>query len=179
MSNRDDPTDDELFRAAMQGVRRLPPSDRAADRRTAVPPEARQRHADDLAVMQELLAEPDPEWMEAAETLSYTAPGVQDGVLRKLRRGTYRVQAELDLHGLNRDQARREVSHFIADCQLHDRRCLRIIHGKGNGSPNSGPVLKRYVDGWLRRHRSVQAFCSARPVDGGTGAVYVLISAGR
>ena len=176
MNDRDELSDDELFRAAMRGVRPLQPVQRVITRKEPPAPTARQRIADDLEVMKELLAEPDPEWVEAGETLSYRAPGIQDGVVRKLRRGQYRIQAELDLHGLNRDQARSAVTRFIGDCIARDRRCVRIIHGKGNGSPNSGPVLKSFVDGWLRKHRSVLAFCSARPMDGGTGALYALLS---
>ncbi|HEY0974771.1 MAG TPA: Smr/MutS family protein [Solimonas sp.] len=175
MPDRDDSDEDDLFRAAMRGVRPLKSSARVQLARDTPAPVPRQRIADDLQVMKELLAEPDPEWVEAGETLHYRAPGVQDGVLRKLRRGQYRIQAELDLHGLNRDQARAAVTHFIADCLDRERRCVRIVHGKGNGSPNSGPVLKSYLDGWLRKHRRVMAFCSAPPHDGGTGAVYALL----
>ncbi len=69
------------------------------------------------------------------------------------------------------------VNQFLADCQDRGVRCVRIIHGKGNGSPNTGPVIKALLDGWLRRRRDVIAFCSARPADGGTGAVYVLLRA--
>lgn len=169
--------DAELFRAAMQGVRPRGPSVRAqTDTRR---PEARARHreADDLEVLREMLLDPDPELLEHGETLQYRAPGVQDGVLRRLRRGHYRVERDLDLHGYNRDQARHAIVRFLAECQDRDQRCVRIVHGKGNGSPNSGPVLKRLLDGWLRKRRDVLAFCSARPVDGGSGAVYVLLRA--
>lgn len=174
-----DPTDNdaELFRAAMQGVRPHSPSGRIhPDPRK---PEARARHreADDLEVLREMLLDPDPELLEHGETLQYRAPGVQDGVLRRLRRGHYRIERDLDLHGYNRDQARHAIVRFLAECHGRDLRCVRIVHGKGNGSPNSGPVLKRLVDGWLRKRRDVLAFCSARPVDGGSGAIYVLLRA--
>ncbi len=99
-------------------------------------------------------------------------------MLRRLRRGHYRVDGNLDLHGMNRARAQQAVAGVLADCAVRDRRCVRIVHGKGNGSPNSGPVLKRLLDGWLRRRRDVLAYCSARPADGGTGAVYVLLRAG-
>jgi DNA-nicking Smr family endonuclease len=102
---------------------------------------------------------------------------VQDAVVRRLRRGSYRVCAEVDLHGLNRIAAQALVAQFLADCLNRNIRCVRIIHGKGNGSPNTGPVIKALLDGWLRRRRDVIAFCSARPADGGTGAVYVLLRA--
>lgn len=171
--------DPQLFRQTMADVRRARPSTRVPLRPAPPVPEPRQRRADDLQVMKELLAEPDPEWLESGETLSYRAPGVQDGVLRRLRRGDFHIDAELDLHGYNRFTAREVVAGFLARCEDRDHRCVRIVHGKGNGSPNSGPVLKSYLDGWLRRRRIVLAFCSARPADGGTGAVYVLLRARR
>lgn len=133
--------------------------------------------ADDLEVLKELLADPDPDIVDSGDTLLYRAHGVQDSVMRRLRRGHYRIEAELDLHGLNRERARLAVSEFLLRCHDQDRRCVRIIHGKGNGSPNSGPVLKSLLGSWLARRRDVLAYCSARPVDGGTGAVYVLLRA--
>ena len=170
--------DSALFRQAMQGVRPRKPSARVAANSRQPEPQPRQREADDRAVLAALLQEPDPEWLvEHGETLQYQAEGVQDGVLRRLRRGHYRVQRDLDLHGMNRAQAQLAVAQFIAECRDRDLRCVRIVHGKGNGSPNSGPVLKRLLDGWLRRRRDVLAYVSARPVDGGTGAVYVLLRA--
>lgn len=171
------PSDDEkaLFRAAAAGVRRRPPPNRVDLSPVPPPPAARQREADDRQVLAELLASMDPEDFECGETLSYRAEGVQDGVMRRLRRGQYRVERVLDLHGLNRERARAAVAQFLLDCRRHDWRCVRIIHGKGNRSPNTGPVLKAAVDRWLRRRREVLAFCSARPADGGSGAIYVLL----
>lgn len=174
-----DPDSHDLFRRTMTGVRLARPSSRVPLRPSPPAPEPRQRRADDLEVMKELLAEPDPEWLESGDTLSYKAEGVQDGVLRRLRRGDFHIDGELDLHGWNRFKARELVAEFLAWCQDRDYRCVRIIHGKGNGSPNSGPVLKTYLDGWLRKRQAVLAFCSARPVDGGTGAVYVLLRGRR
>jgi DNA-nicking Smr family endonuclease len=163
------------FRAAMNGVRRHAPTERVATRPTPPTPTPRHSTADERAVLLEMLAGPDPDEFETGETLSYRAPGVQERVLRQLRRGGYRIEAELDLHGLNRDRARVEVAAFLAQCRDLDRRCVRIIHGKGNGSPNTGPVLKQRLDGWLRKVRDVTAFCTARPGDGGSGAIYVLL----
>lgn len=176
MSGADD--DRQLFESAMDDVRRHRPAQRLTVQRAPPPPAARQTEADARAVMAELLDGPvDLEELEYGETLSYRAPGVQDGVMRRLRRGHYRIDAQLDLHGYNRHQARLAVSDFLAECQTRCWRCVRIVHGKGNGSPNSGPVLKTYVDSWLRRRRDVIAFCSAPPNDGGTGAAYVLLRA--
>ncbi len=171
--NGDD--DIEQFRKAMLGVKPHAPVERVARNRPRPPPRARQSEADEAAVLSELLSGPDPEIMESGETLSYRADGVQDRILRQLRRGAYRREAELDLHGLNREKARREVAEFLLNCEKMDLRCVRIIHGKGKGSPNSGPVLKQLLDGWLRKVKNVIAFCSAQPRDGGTGAIYVLL----
>lgn len=169
-----DEDDAELFRAAISGVKPLVASHHAHERPA---PSARplQKEADERAVLAELLNDPEPEMLESGDTLIYQGPGLQDGVFRKLRRGQFRMQSELDLHGLNRDGAKLAVARFLAYCQDQNYRSVRIIHGKGNGSPNSGPVIKRYLDSWLRKRKDVVAFCSARPVDGGTGAVYVLL----
>lgn len=175
----DSADDDADFRSAMAGVQRRSGSDRIAPLRAPPPPRPRQAEADERAVMAELLEFGmfEPELIESGDTLSYRGPGLQDSVWRKLRRGAYRVRAELDLHGMNRGDAQLAVSMFLAECQSRDVRCVRIIHGKGNRSPNTGPVIKTLLDSWLRRRSDVIAFCSARPHDGGTGAVYVLMRA--
>ena len=173
----DDSTPEQHF--ALPGVKRMPPSDRLPPVRQAAPlPQPRQKLLDEIAVMAELMQEPmHPEDFESGDTLIYRGDGIQDSVWKKLRRGQFRLQAECDLHGLNRNDARVEIVRFLAHCAKHDYRCVRVIHGKGNGSPNSGPVIKRALDGWLRKRQDVLAFCSARAHDGGTGAVYVLLRA--
>jgi DNA-nicking Smr family endonuclease len=174
----DDPADEDAFRAAMAGVQRHSGSNRLVSRPPPPPPRPRSREADDRAVLEELRHAPlDHETMESGDTLIYRAAGIQDSVWRRLRRGGYRVGAELDLHGLNRNHAQQAVHQFLARCQDRGIRCVRIIHGKGLGSPNTGPVIKSLLDSWLRRRRDVLAFCSARPQDGGTGAIYVLLRA--
>ena len=95
-----------------------------------------------------------------------------------LQRGTYRVAAELDLHGLRWDEAKVVMVRFLAAARDADARCVRIIHGKGLRSKGDGPVIKQRIDGWLRQRSEVLAFCSARREDGGTGAVYVLLRSG-
>lgn len=174
MSARDD-DDFAIFASAMADVQRSRPSARIGFDKAPPPPHARQAEQDERAVIAELLDGPDPDTYENGDTLSFRGDGIQDIVWRRLRRGGYRIEAELDLHGFNRERARAAVAAFLAHCQDHRHRCVRIIHGKGNGSPNSGPVIKRLLDGWLRRRRDVLAFTSARPHDGGTGAVYVLL----
>lgn len=171
----EDEDDPQLFRTAIGGVRKAPPARHLPPLKRMPDPQPRQTEADNREVMRELLALDVDVEIESGETLSYAGPGIQDGIMRQLRRGHYRVEAETDLHGLNRKAALTEVLRFLAVCRDRGHRCVRIIHGKGNGSPNSGPVIKARLDGWLRKRSEVLAFCSARPVDGGTGAIYVLL----
>ena len=101
-------------------------------------------------------------------------------LLKKLKDGAFSVQAELDLHGLSREDARLELEGFIAECRRRDHTCVRIVHGKGNNSRDGVPVLKGLVQRWLshrRLSRQLVAYASARPVDGGAGAIYVLLKA--
>lgn len=177
----DDSPDDaaELFRSAMKNVQLKRDKGRISQARPPPTPVPRQLLADEAEVLREMIEGPDPEWFETGETLQYAAPGIQQRVLRQLQKGHFRVDDEIDLHGLNRTRARQAVAAFLIEARNRDFRCIRIIHGKGHGSPNSGPVLKRQVDIWLRKIRDVAAFCSARPNDGGSGAVYVLLTRPR
>jgi DNA-nicking Smr family endonuclease len=111
----------------------------------------------------------------AADPLSFRRPGVRDRTLRQLRRGRYPVEDELDLHGLNQAAARDQLADFIDASSHAGLRCVRVVHGKGYRSGARGPVLKIAVNAWLKRHADVLAFTSARAIDGGTGAVYVLL----
>jgi DNA-nicking Smr family endonuclease len=113
----------------------------------------------------------------SSAALSFQRAGVRSQVMRRLRRGLYPTEDELDLHGLNQATARDQLAAFIARNRDSGHRCVRIIHGKGYRSGARGPVLKSAVNLWLRRHIDVIAFTSARPIDGGTGALYVLIRA--
>ena len=113
--------------------------------------------------------------LETGEELLFARDSLPPNTLRKLRRGKFRIEGELDLHRMTSEQARKETATFLAQCKARGKRCVRIIHGKGLGSQEKKPVLKGKVDFWLRRHDDVLAYCSARPTDGGTGAVYVLI----
>jgi DNA-nicking Smr family endonuclease len=111
------------------------------------------------------------------EALTFQRAGVQNQVVRRLRRGLFPIEDELDLHGLSQTAARDQLAQFLAANRDAGRRCVRIIHGKGYRSGARGPILKIAVDLWLRRHLDVMAFTSARAIDGGTGAVYVLLRA--
>ncbi len=117
--------------------------------------------------------------LETDAELSFRRPGIGSDVLRRLRRGHWVVQAELDMHGMRRDEARTALRDFIHHGQARDRRCLRVIHGKGLSSPGREPVLKHKVRGWLVQLDAVLAFCQAGPTDGGAGALLVLLRARR
>jgi DNA-nicking Smr family endonuclease len=101
--------------------------------------------------------------------------GIQDGVLKKLRRGAYRVEDVCDLHGLRVEEAKAALRAFLAEALGRNLRCVRVIHGKGMNSGPRGPVLKVAVNMILRKTAPVIAFTSARRVDGGTGAINVLL----
>ncbi|MCS4503221.1 putative DNA endonuclease SmrA [wastewater metagenome] len=178
MSEHDRDSDPTLFREAMRDVRPLKDDgrhDAAAPRPRPVP---RQRLADNSRVMAELLRPPQDDTdlgPERGEALSYLRDDIDRRVLRRLRRGRFVIQAELDLHGMVAADAVGALRDFLQECRERDVRCVRIIHGKGRRSGNDGPVLKGKVDRWLRQRDDVLAFCSARRVDGGTGAVYALL----
>jgi DNA-nicking Smr family endonuclease len=176
----DDPADDgderRLFREAVRGVRPLR-QHRPAPSAPRISPRARFARADRAAVLKESLDGDgtDPE-LASGEALVFRRPQVQPAVLRRLRRGEYRVQREIDLHGLTVAQAKAALRAFLSAAVVQQVRCVRIIHGKGLRSGHRGPVLKTAVNGLLRRTGAVLAYVSARQVDGGTGAVYVLLS---
>ena len=120
-------------------------------------------------------AEFDVENVGIEDSLGFMAPGLQHNVLKKLRKGQFGLDAEIDLHGLNSNEAKRQLLHFLHDCVEDGCRCVHVIHGKGYRSTDNHPVLKNNLNLWLRQHKDVQAFCSAPPKDGGTGAVFVLL----
>jgi DNA-nicking Smr family endonuclease len=174
----DHAADDEahLFRDAVRGVRPLT-SRAPAPRAPKLRPQARFARADRAAVLRESLSGEDADPAVASgEELVFNRPQIQVAVLRKLRRGEFRVQREIDLHGLTVAEAKQALRQFLIQALEHEVRCVRIVHGKGLRSGHRGPVLKSAVSGLLRRTGAVLAYVSARPVDGGTGALYVLLS---
>ena len=178
MSSGNEDDDTELFRRAMHGVRPLKPEARAGLRRRAPPARARFARAERTAVLVESLLPPSELIaVQAGDELLYRREGVPDGVMRRLRRGSYRIEAELDLHGATAAEAGAMLTAFIRDVRSHSIRCVRVIHGKGLRSGQRGPVLKNVVNGLLRRSDAVLAFASARPASGGTGATLVLLRA--
>jgi DNA-nicking Smr family endonuclease len=170
--------DDEtaLFREATRGVKPLSAAVRVAGAPPKPRPRARFARAARRAVLEEILhASPDEPDLTAADPTQFARPGVSAATLRKLRRGQFRVQGELDLHGLSVEAAKMQLRDFLLTALQRNVSCLRIVHGKGLRSGPRGPVLRALVNNALRRTRQVLAFASARQVDGGTGAVYVLL----
>ena len=141
------------------------------------PATARQRERDEAAVMLEAISDEfDVEsLLDTDDELSFRRPGIGPEVVRKLRRGVWAIQAQLDLHGLRRDEAREHLAQFLREAERQGLRCVRVIHGKGNGSPGREPVLKGKVRNWLVQKSEVIAFVQARASDGGHGALVVLL----
>ena len=172
----DDPSKDDdaaLFRKRVGEVRPV-----RGEREHAVRPRPRRRRAESRFREREPPAPFDPEPSEAVERgsrLEYVRPGLQHRELRRLRRGQYRVEDQIDLHGLAAADAERAVADFIRAARERGVRCVRIIHGKGRSSSGGRPILKARLDRWLRLYDEVLAFCPAPDHAGGTGAVHVLI----
>ena len=116
-------------------------------------------------------------YLEGGDEAAWRRDSLPKAWLRDLRRGRWVTQEKLDLHGMNRDEARHAVVTFLAECRQHGHRCVRIVHGKGLSSPGREPVLKKLVLGWLSQRQEVLAFCQARAAEGGAGAVVVLLAA--
>jgi DNA-nicking Smr family endonuclease len=167
--------DAQAFRRAVADVRPLRPRPPTAlhSKKPTVTRQSRAPRHDVLAERPSVAQ--DVAGASRGDAASFRRASVCEDTLRKLRRGQYAVEAELDLHGLTRHAAHAALRQFLNDCVLRGLRCVRVIHGKGLRSGPSGPVLKEGVDHWLRKLDNVAAFASARPVDGGTGALYVLL----
>lgn len=167
----------QLFREAVRGVKPLGTRE-APPAAPKVRPRARFARADRAAVLRESLegGEHDP-GLAAGDELSFHRPQIPPLVVRRLRRGEYRVEREIDLHGLTVAEAKQALREFLIEALEERVRCVRVIHGKGLRSGPRGPVLKSTVSAVLRRTGAVLAYVSARQVDGGTGAVYVLLDA--
>lgn len=164
------------FRRAMADARPLKAPGIVAPPPPRVPARARFTRRDEQAVLIESLdADIDSLESGSGDSLRFHRPIVGRKTMRKLARGSFSVQAEVDLHGMTAPEAREQLQAFIGYAVSGGLTCVRVIHGKGLGSGHSGPVLKRKVDAWLRQWDSVLAFVSARQVDGGTGAIYVLL----
>jgi DNA-nicking Smr family endonuclease len=179
----EDGPDDEaaVFREAVRGAVPLRVAARAPAGRAEAPPVPVQSLLDVHDALAESGTGPIPwdESMETGEELAHLRPGLGRDVLKKLRRGHWITQDELDLHGLTREQAQPLVSEFVARCAKRGLRCVRIVHGKGLRSPNREPVLKARLRTWLARRDDVLAFCQAPSTQGGAGALLVLLKGRR
>jgi DNA-nicking Smr family endonuclease len=165
------------FRAAVGAVTPLAIRQRVEHDRPPHPPVAHKRLEDDQQV---LIASVSDEFeidtlLHTDADLSFRRPGIGPDVLRKLRRGEWVIQDHLDLHGLRVDEARELLGQFLREALRRGLRCVRVVHGKGLGSKDRQPVLKGKVRVWLAQRDEVIAFCQARPAEGGSGALVVLL----
>jgi len=176
-ASREAAADTELFHHEIGAVTPLGAKPRATLTRTLPVPLPFQTRLDEEAVLNEAISDEfDPEMLlDTDESLFYCRPGINQEIVRKLRRGAWIVQAQIDLHGMRREEAREALAEFVRDASKRGLRCLRVIHGKGLGSIGKEPVLKGKVRAWLVQKEEVIAFCQARPHDGGAGAVLVLL----
>lgn len=169
----------EALDALLPDVTRLPDHGRFVHPRPNIPPLVRPRRHDVDFAPADFLSDP-VEWSdERGDADSYVRDGMQAQTLRKLRRGHWHCESHLDLHGHTSEEARRALVAFLRECQDAGARCVRIVHGKGLQSKNGAPVLKAKVSHWLRQREEVLAYCPARPGDGGSGAVVVLLKTRR
>ena len=168
--------DIDEFRRAVSGAKPLSKEDRVPHHKIKPKPKARFTRADERKVLNESL-EDDIDTIEHGygAALRFHRPSVGKRTMRKLAKGGYSVQDEIDLHGMTVAEAKPRLAEFIEYSARQGRLCVRVVHGKGLGSGHRGPVLKSAVNRWLRKWDSVLAFVSTRQVDGGTGAVYVLL----
>ncbi len=167
----------QLFATAVGPVTPLPPSGRAELRRPKPPPLPLQREADERAALLEAWSdEVDLESLLLTDDgLSFRRPGVGPDVVGRLRRGQWAIQGEIDLHGLRRDEARAALLGFLGEAARRGQRCVRVVHGKGHGSPGRRPVLKAKVQRWLAQCAEVIAFAQASGPQGGAGALIALL----
>jgi DNA-nicking Smr family endonuclease len=174
----DDADDSTLFQDAVKDARPLKQT-----RVNHAPPKARRTpqklHDDERQRLADSFSDhyiPAHE-LEGGEEIAYLRAGHSPDILRKLRRSHWKIQDQLDLHGMRAEEARLYVAEFLIHCLQRGSRCVRIIHGKGLGSRNGTPVLKNKLRSWLVQREEVLAYCQAREADGGNGALVVLLKA--
>ena len=166
-----------LFHAAVGAVQRLPETRTASLKPTPPAPTPKQRLADATQALREALSDEVDvgSLLDTDARLSFRRPGVGPDVAQNLRHGKWAIQRQLDLHGLRSDEARDALGAFIRDAHKQGLRCVRVVHGKGLGSPEKTPILKDKVHRWLVQKSEVLAFVQAQPAQGGDGAVVVLL----
>ena len=167
----------EVFQQAVGPVHKLPDTGRVMPHAHKPAPVPQLRQQDEAAVLKESLSDEfDVETLlETDESLAFRRPELGPDVLRKLRRGVWALQGQIDLHGLRTEEAREALGRFLRDAQVRGWRCVRVVHGKGLGSPGRIPVIKDKVKRWLVQSDRVLAFVQARGDDGGAGALIVLL----
>ena len=171
--------EDALFSAAVKDAKPLKSPPKAHHAAVKPKPVPSQFIKDERQALRDSLSDdfyPAHE-IESGEELLYLRTGQSPSVLSKLRRGFWVVQAQIDLHGLISDEAREYVAVFLSHCKKKNIRCVRIVHGKGLGSRNREPILKHKLRNWLIQKDEVIAYAQAKPEDGGSGAVIVLLKA--
>lgn len=166
-----------LFARAVGKVAPIPNQERVWSPPQRPAPRPLQQDLDDEAVMHESMSDEFDisTLLDADDQLSFRRPGIGTDVTRKLRKGEWSIQGQIDLHGLRSDEARNAMGQFIRDAKRMGWRCVRVVHGKGLGSPGKEPVLKSKVQRWLVQKNEVLAFVQAKPSDGGGGALVVLL----
>ena len=170
-----------LFVRAAGAVQPLPDKRHVQFKKALPVPQVMQYQHDEKAVLSEAISDEFDvgTLLDADDMLSFRRPGIGPDVTRKLRAGEWSIQRQIDLHGLRRDEAREHLSFFIREAHQQGIRCVRVVHGKGLGSPGKAPVLKSRVHSWLVQKQEVLAFVQAKPADGGGGALLVLLMASR
>lgn len=169
----------DLFARAIGPTQPLRAHGRVVHAPAPVTPEPRQRALDEQAVLREAISDEfdASTLLHTDEHLSFRRPGIGPDVPPRLRRGDWTVQAEIDLHGMRTDEAREALGALLREATKAGLRCVRVVHGKGLGSPGRTPVLKARVHGWLIQKKEVLAFVQAKPLEGGAGALLVLLAA--
>ena len=170
--------DQNLFTRAIGKVQPLPSPNKAHLPTPPRAPVATQREKDEAQVIHDSLSDEFDvsTLLDTDDALSFRRPSVGPEVTRKLRKGDWAIQREIDLHGFRSDEARLALTTFIRDAHKHGLRCVRVVHGKGLGSPGKTPVLKSKVHSWLVQKNQVMAFVQAKPAEGGAGALVVLLT---
>ncbi|WP_028604695.1 Smr/MutS family protein [Ottowia thiooxydans] len=173
--------DQDLFAKAIGATKPLRQTDRVVHRPAPALPLPLQRERDEKSVLREAISDEfdASTLLQVDDHLSYLRPGLSPDVTSRLRRGHWAVQREIDLHGFRVHEAREALSAFLREVQRAGVRCVRVVHGKGLGSPGRTPVLKGKVHGWLIQKQEVLAFVQAKPLEGGAGALLVLLQGGR
>ena len=168
-----------LFQRAAGSVTALAPDGRSHLPHSPPEPVPRQHLRDEQAALAETLSDEFDvsTLLDIDDQLSFRRPRIGADVTAKLRKGHWSIQRQLDLHGLRSDAARAALSAFLREASAQGVRCVRVIHGKGLGSPGKAPVLKNKVYAWLVQKKEVLAFVQARPAAGGSGALIVLLQA--